>query len=442
MPAPDASSERSGRPLLTVLFWSGVGTAPIAAVMLLFADGNGPLRIAAVLAVLSVVLIGLSMALRADSDTVRNDLEATLFDEIDGLHQDVRRDIETAARATHQALGQRLQELQRQVDQLRAELALAHAAPAHAQAADGLSRDPYREPEETGHGRYESRGAHAPSHGSPRDSAVVEESLPGRRYPKERRIPAQAARGRFDSGGAMPPVGTAAVPHPPVPGGVVHHTETVHVTTRHTIVDTIGDVTGAGTVYGGALVGRAGGGEYDGRYGRAGTGPEVERDGPDAWAGARWVSGRVDEWGREVSVGERRAAMRTDGTSAELRFEDRWAAVRQDQPRSVEPYRMDTRDDDDGYRGGSRVADHGRRWDDGRRAPDVAREWASAGGREASGQWPYGSQGRGNELADRPGALPAEAADPPARWHQTATPDRIVGPGQWVDFGPSDDRWR
>ncbi|MDI5941979.1 hypothetical protein QLR68_28385, partial [Micromonospora sp. DH15] len=66
MPAPVAATDRRDPRLLPVLFWIGVALAPVAALILLVADGNGPLRFAAVLAILAVVLIGLSIALRAD----------------------------------------------------------------------------------------------------------------------------------------------------------------------------------------------------------------------------------------------------------------------------------------------------------------------------------------------------------------------------------------
>ena len=67
MPASVAPADKSTPTLLTVLFWVGVGLAPLAALILLIADGNGSLRFGAVLAILAVVLIGLSIALRPAS---------------------------------------------------------------------------------------------------------------------------------------------------------------------------------------------------------------------------------------------------------------------------------------------------------------------------------------------------------------------------------------
>ncbi|HEX5594799.1 MAG TPA: hypothetical protein VFX61_02085, partial [Micromonosporaceae bacterium] len=127
MPAPDVHTAARGRPLPAALFWIGVVLAPIAAGLLLVAKSNGTLRIAAVLAVLSVVLIGLSVALRGDAETVRQELEETLFDELDELHKGLRNDIETAARTTHRAFSEKLQLLQNQVEVLRGQLEKARA---------------------------------------------------------------------------------------------------------------------------------------------------------------------------------------------------------------------------------------------------------------------------------------------------------------------------
>lgn len=130
MPAPKNSAKRGPRPLLAVLFWIGVALAPAAAGLLLIADSSSLLRIAAVLALSSVVLIGLSIALRNDSRAVRDELEEVIYEEIDGLHQDVRKDIETAARATHRAFGEKLQALQDEVNVLRGRLDAGRVPPA------------------------------------------------------------------------------------------------------------------------------------------------------------------------------------------------------------------------------------------------------------------------------------------------------------------------
>jgi catalase-peroxidase len=87
---PDAEPDspwRSSR-VLTGMFWSGAGLAPLAGLLLLVSNG-GALRLAGVLAVAAVVLIGMSLALRPDSSTMRLQLEETLLDEIDTLGQQI-----------------------------------------------------------------------------------------------------------------------------------------------------------------------------------------------------------------------------------------------------------------------------------------------------------------------------------------------------------------
>ncbi|GIG70325.1 hypothetical protein [Phytomonospora endophytica] len=56
--------------MFTVLFWCGVGLAPVAAGTLLLGDGGGPSRTSVLLAVSSIVLIGLSIGLRSDPQIV------------------------------------------------------------------------------------------------------------------------------------------------------------------------------------------------------------------------------------------------------------------------------------------------------------------------------------------------------------------------------------
>ncbi|HTJ39252.1 MAG TPA: hypothetical protein VL738_39000, partial [Dactylosporangium sp.] len=104
--------------LLQLLFWSGVGLSPLAALLLLVGSGF-VLQVAAVLAVLVVLLIGLSIALRRDSEAVRGDVEELVYEEIDNLREDIRGDITHAARATHGQLVERIGVLHETVDALR-----------------------------------------------------------------------------------------------------------------------------------------------------------------------------------------------------------------------------------------------------------------------------------------------------------------------------------
>src|SRR5947207_11269260 len=122
MPASDTQQVRRGGQLPTVIFWSGVGLAPIAAALVLFSSEAGGLRVAAVLAILAVVLIGLSIALRPDARGMRAELEDALLDELDAVRAEVRQDMSQAARAGQRALTERVEQLSALVDSLRAQV--------------------------------------------------------------------------------------------------------------------------------------------------------------------------------------------------------------------------------------------------------------------------------------------------------------------------------
>lgn len=74
MPPSTTTPRRRGGRALAALFWCGVGLAPVAAGALLVDEGTGPPDIAVLLAVTSIVLIGLSVGLRPDSETSYADL--------------------------------------------------------------------------------------------------------------------------------------------------------------------------------------------------------------------------------------------------------------------------------------------------------------------------------------------------------------------------------
>jgi hypothetical protein len=236
MPASSDRVERRGLRLLTVLFWAGVALAPLAALVLLMGKGMGPPRAAAVLAVSAVVLIGLSITLGRDSETVRLDLEETLLKEINMLRQDVRQDIASAVRATHTAFGGRVQLLHETVDVLRAELQAvraeaAWAGAARAEAAAAGAPHAGMAPPAAGMG-YVANGARAVGAG------VAAAGMAHVGHPR-------AMPTGHDQGAPGPMPGRARVPT-----GVVRHTETVQVTTRQTIVDPAAADGGRGTVYG------------------------------------------------------------------------------------------------------------------------------------------------------------------------------------------------
>ena len=317
MPSPVVSEKRSPQ-LLTVLFWIGVALAPIAALILLFADGNGPLRFAAVLAITAVVLIGLSIALRADGGSGSSDAE--VLDELEQLRRELRSEIVAAAQRGNQALdqSQRTEEqvtaLRRRLDATAAELAAAAVGTPAAEdraAGAGRARVPAVEPApEAPVGRRRAAAEEStPDWGPPddaepsgagrggRDRAATDRAAtdreaaapPGRRYAPERPAAAQAgvygAPGREARGGA-PAAESAARPL-----GVVRHTETVHVTTRHTVVDGPDPSGGYGGGYA-SVVGRPARSSRPGPVGSrsapgrgrlsrpAGTGPPVGRPVP------------------------------------------------------------------------------------------------------------------------------------------------------------------
>ncbi|MEV4411603.1 hypothetical protein [Catellatospora sp. NPDC049609] len=370
MPNSDTRDEQRHARLLPVLFWGGVGLAPLAALFLFIADGGFALRAAIGVVILSVILIGLSITLRRDTETVRLELEDMILDEIDTVRADVRDDISTAAHATHRAFGEKFQYLADQLEATRHELEATRAQleAVRAEAARG------------GHAAVPAAGRGTPS------------PAPHQPAPHGGRVG--------------------------VPPGVVRHTETVQVTTRHTIVDPHGEDSPRGAGLYGSPVSAAAAGFDRGRdadYGQRAEAPRGEgrrsrserrerdaheerrerdvheeswteqrlreqlerrRDanepvsGGDSWgsrhdrdrdderrprraadaiegrwserddddrpgvrAGDRWATVRSDDRGREVRMGERRAALHSDSSGTELRIEDRWAAVRREDNR-------------------------------------------------------------------------------------------------------------
>jgi hypothetical protein len=354
---------RGGR-VLTGLFWSGVGLVPLAGLLLLVSSG-GAIRLAAFLAVLAVVLIGLSITLRPDPSALRTGMEETLLEEIDMLREDVRDDITTAARATHQALDERVQILQQTVDALRAELealrATGHVGTGHVGAGHVGAGHVTGPPA----GPAYPPGGHQPVIGA---AAVPAPPAP----------PATAHGGEtHPSGQSDRRPGAAGRAH--VPTGVVRHTETVHhVTTRSTFVDRHGEDGGyhappaepassppawAAPAQPPLPAAAPEEGEESWtdrmlreRYGTEprrfgpGDGPGERRDGgrrrrrddddePDAGPAAgqrragdqdQWASVHGDDRAAELRMGERRAAMRSNHAGSEVRIEDRWAAVRRE----------------------------------------------------------------------------------------------------------------
>ncbi|WP_433536049.1 hypothetical protein ACQPZK_29735 [Micromonospora sp. CA-249363] len=308
MPAPVTPDARRQPLLLTVLFWGGVALAPVAALILLVADGNGPLRLAAVLAIVAVVLIGLSIALRPDGDgaAARTD---ELLDEIEELRRELRAEIVAAAQRGNQALdqAQRAQEgiaaIRRRLDATGA--ALAGGAPAAEPAAASRARVPAVEsvddtpparsrvplPGDTPVARVRvpapgEAAGRVPGPATDEDAPRVRVPAPDEsagRWGRDERAddePAyrhraaeapEAPAGNVYGAAARPPEHDRAREYNPPreydrprerdrpepthrPVGVVRHTETVHVTTRHTVVD--GGPAESGGRYGGGYAGQ------------------------------------------------------------------------------------------------------------------------------------------------------------------------------------------
>ena len=440
--------------LLTLLFWLGVALAPLAALLLLLVRGESGLRIAAVLAVLAVVLIGLSITLRRDIETVRLELEETLLDEVDLLREDVRQDIATAARATHRQFSEKLQALYESVEALRGQISAARYEPAAApqQGYAGQAQQGYAGQAQQGYAGQAQQGYAGQAHDGPAPHVGAGSHVaPGR---------AGVHPGPNAHTGHARAAAPAPAPGPVVGGGVVRHTETVQVTTRQTIVDP--HESSRGTVYGG------GGNGYDsGEFGRSDSGPaqraarwgepveeswteqrlrerlgqrvgetrseqrsangdgrrsrayepDDEDSGGDSWSGGsswsarrtgpgsvedRWASVRSDDRGRELRMGERRAAMHADDSGTELRIEDRWASVLREESlgrRSAEGRRRaeDRRGTEDRPGTEDRWGGGDDRWSDDRWGPGVedTGRWGDRRALPASSSEPTWSDSRG-----------------------------------------------
>ena len=74
---------------LTILFWVGIGLAPLSAIIMFVSDSQGAFKFALICGLGSIVLIGSSVAFRRDAD----DVDAELGDEIAKLEMDTRRSL-------------------------------------------------------------------------------------------------------------------------------------------------------------------------------------------------------------------------------------------------------------------------------------------------------------------------------------------------------------
>ncbi|WP_018222240.1 hypothetical protein [Salinispora pacifica] len=260
MPVPAVTDDPRNPRLSTALFRAGVACAPVAALLVLVADSNGPLRIAAVLALLAVVLIGLSIALRPDGGARVGELRG----EIERLRHELHGEIVAAAQRGNQALDQ-TQRTQEAVVALGRRLDAGAAAPAGPGGAQRV-----RAPVDAPAGRAAVPVADRwDEHEGDRNRAG--ESQPPGHFPGGGHSAAGAAgayaafrpstgeHGADDRFAGQPGTERAAGTYGDTAGGaespepegrhaaplrgVVRHTETVHVT-RHTVVDGARDPAG------------------------------------------------------------------------------------------------------------------------------------------------------------------------------------------------------
>ncbi|MBQ1024425.1 hypothetical protein [Micromonospora sp. C95] len=416
MPAPVPADPRK---LLTVLFWGGVALAPVAALILLVADGNGPLRFAAVLAILAVVLIGLSIALRTDGGGQHAE---ELRAEVDELRRELRGEIVAAAQRGNQALDE-IQRVQQSLAGLRQRVDSGGVGAAGNDEPSGPGRARVPAPEApprqterpaTPAGVY---GTAQPAHGRP-GGYGGERSGPGNDRP------ASGSAGVYGSP-VRPEQGNRPGESGPRPLGVVRHTETVHVTTRHTIVgESGGRYGGYPAAWSGSQPGergRAHGVDGDDRPWSDGD-DHSPRDEGRRWSGAE----RSDE--RSWSGTAQEEARDWAGSSRDE--EPSWSGPAREEDRAWSPAREESRwsaghDDWSASRGGSGHPDapsgdrDGRDW--GSRD-----DWGSRhdwGSRDDRG-WDAGGQQWETPADPAPAAQGLRADDTGAYWAQLRAGDR------------------
>src|SRR4029450_8259018 len=121
MPATRPPDVRRGK-VPHGLFWGGMGLAPLAVLILLFGQSTGTLRVAVILAVLTIVLLALSIAMRPSVEMVRVEIEHRVLDEVERVRVKAREDTTTAARNTHKALSDKIHVLSETIEELRSQV--------------------------------------------------------------------------------------------------------------------------------------------------------------------------------------------------------------------------------------------------------------------------------------------------------------------------------
>ncbi|HKS99296.1 MAG TPA: hypothetical protein VJT31_07180 [Rugosimonospora sp.] len=385
MLASRVQGRRRGGQSYTAIVWIGLGLAPIAALLVLFGRGTVAMYVAALLAILAVMLFGLSMRKRPDTADMRAELEEALFDEIDVLHADIRQDIASATHATHRSLSKKIRGLYENVVALRGQLDALHRRldEMRAVADSGAQK-------RTTASRWRPAASRTPSFwpagadGGPGGTGPVGHRAEDRVSGAPASMRSRRADGPDHAGRGAPreESWTEQWLRERLPGAGSHRSGAAEPDAEGESGDYGASPTGSSNRSRAGSVGSADDGWGDAAdHGSTGSGWF------DARAGGRWGSVHRDGHGGELRVGERRAALRRDESGTELRIEDRWAAVRR------------TAADNEGV---------DTRWEAG------ARWFAAELGRSWSGEERWSGQERGG-----PGAEPdrAHSAAAPPRHH-------------------------
>lgn len=147
-PRTPSAPARSGR-AATIVFWIGLALAPLAGVLIWLAHGGGALKGAAVLAVASAVIVGLSVVVRRDGEWVRAELHQTILAENEAVRAEVRAELSAVDRDATNVLYREIAALRDEVDALRENVdrpahAGAHQQPAYQQPGYQEERTGYR----------------------------------------------------------------------------------------------------------------------------------------------------------------------------------------------------------------------------------------------------------------------------------------------------------
>jgi hypothetical protein len=390
MPAPEAQVARRGK-LVQGLFWGGVALSPVAILILLFGSGTGSLRVAVMLSILTMVMLGVSIAMRPSIEMLRVDIEHRVLDEMERVRIRTRDDIANAARNTHRALTERLtiitahvEDLRAAVDDVQAQAVLPPSSPIGTHQVSGPPGMVRRtetvhvtrrtttamagdgDPSSTGtvygskaavEGEWRERPDGRSRHRDDRDDRDYEDrhrEQEDRHREYDDRQRGQDERGRDE-----------------------RREERREDRREDRYRDDRDD--------------RRDDRYRDDRDDRRDDRYREDRhrdddrhrardERDDHWdSGDRWAAMREDDRGRELRIGERRSTVRSDDRGTEYRVEDRWAAMR--------------RDDPPGYRGDS--------------------EWEST----------FRSL-----RADSPRALPPAIGDSPSRYVEDYDRERDSGP--------------